>query len=66
MKIASIAILTAIPLAVIAVVVTAPKPAFAADQACVKRQMAKGRSECVAKLKCDGITSRKEQARRCG
>ncbi len=44
----------------------APAPAVAADKACVKREMAKGRSECLAKAKCDGVTSRKDQARRCG
>jgi hypothetical protein len=35
-------------------------------QACVKRQMAKGRSACIARAQCDGVTSRNEQARRCG
>lgn len=34
--------------------------------ACVKRQMAKGRSECLAKAQCSGITSRKRQAQMCG
>jgi hypothetical protein len=34
-------------------------------QSCLKRQMAKGLSECIAKAKCNGVTSRKDQARMC-
>ncbi len=34
--------------------------------ACIKRQMAKGRSACLAKAQCSGITSRKRQAQICG
>lgn len=34
-------------------------------QSCLKRQMAKGLSACIAKAKCDGVTSRKDQARLC-
>ncbi len=33
---------------------------------CVKKQMAKGRSECIAKAQCSGVTSRKQQAAMCG
>jgi hypothetical protein len=28
-------------------------------KSCIKRQMARGLSECIAKAKCNGITSRK-------
>lgn len=44
---------------------SASAPANAADAACVKKEQAKGVSACIAKAKCDGITSRKEQAKRC-
>lgn len=40
-------------------------PAAAADAACVKKEQAKGATACIAKAKCDGITSKKEQAKRC-
>jgi hypothetical protein len=53
--------------AVAVAMATIPNVASAEDkQACIKRQMAKGRSACLARLQCDGVTSRKEQARRCG
>jgi len=39
--------------------------ALAADAACVKKEQAKGMTACMAKAKCDGITSKKEQAKRC-
>lgn len=62
MKMQSMLLLAAFVFTVAAV----PAPAMAADKACVKREMAKGRSECIAKAKCDGVTSRKDQARLCG
>ena len=34
--------------------------------ACIKRQMAKGRSACIAKATCNGVTSRKQLAQMCG
>ena len=40
-------------------------PAVAADAACVKKEQAKGATACIAKAKCDGVTSRKEQAKLC-
>jgi hypothetical protein len=43
-------------------------PALAKEdggKSCIKRQMAKGVSACIAKAKCDGITSRRDQARLC-
>ena len=44
-----------------------PQTVSARDtQSCVNREMAKGRSACIAKAKCNGVTSRKEQARLCG
>jgi hypothetical protein len=33
---------------------------------CVKKQMAKGRNECMAKAQCSGVTSRRQQAAMCG
>jgi hypothetical protein len=42
--------------------------AFAKDdggQSCIKRQMAKGLTACIAKAKCNGVTSRKQQAAMC-
>jgi hypothetical protein len=59
--------LTLMFLATAMVIAVFPNAASAEDkQACIKRQMAKGRSACLARLQCDGVTSRKEQARRCG
>ena len=53
-------------LAAASMICVAPNGAFAEDQAaCVKREIAKGRTACIAKVKCEGVTSRKEQARRC-
>ncbi len=52
--------------AVAVTIVTVPNVASAEDkQACIKRQMARGRSACIARAQCGGVTSRKEQARRC-
>jgi hypothetical protein len=66
MKMISMAMMMVMAAATISAAIVVPKPAFAADNACIKRQMAKGRSACVAKLQCEGVTSHKEQARRCG
>jgi hypothetical protein len=66
MRHSSKALLGAMALVVMAGALAAPMPAFAQDKkACVKREMAKGRSACIAKAKCDGITSRQKQAKLC-
>jgi hypothetical protein len=49
-------------------IVAVATPVLAAKsggQSCIKRHMAKGETACIAKAKCDGVTSRKEAARRC-
>ncbi len=49
----------------VATALTSPVLAKDDGASCIKRQMAKGVSACIAKAKCDGITSRKDQARLC-
>ena len=51
-------------LALVAAVLAFPA-ASGADAACIKKEHAKGTSACIAKAKCDGVTSRKEQAKLC-
>jgi hypothetical protein len=51
--------------ALTAAVLAAPASAQDKLAACIKKEQAKGISACIAKAKCNGVTSRKEQARMC-
>lgn len=64
MKSLSMMLVAGVTFAVLSTVLTSP---VAADdkQACIKKEQAKGTSACIAKAKCNGVTSRKEQARMC-